>query len=186
MCKPGALRACLALVSVLLAACTAPPVQPVTEKLDPATGTTLIVMSDPVEMVTEQNRGASRDPFAFVAPFEVDRMGDRKLFLWLSTPEDNGPVVRADLLCGAQSLELAPTSLNLPELGISETPYRRTAPWSRIWYFQLSDAALGCLGGAARVSAVTHLENGVQERFTAEAQAVRGLAAFAAHYAAPL
>jgi hypothetical protein len=179
MCKPGALRACFALVSVVLAACTAAPVQPVTEKLDPATGTTLIVMSDPVEMVTEQNRGASRDPFAFVAPFEVDRMGDRKLFLWLSTPEDNGPVVRADLLCGARSLELAPTSLNLPELGISETPYRRTAPWSRIWYFQLSDAAM-------RVSAVTHLENGVEERFTAEAAAVRGLAAFAAHYAAPL
>src|SRR5580700_11021867 len=119
MCKPRAVRACLALVSVLLTACTAAPVQPVTEKLDPATGTTLIVMSDPVEMVTEQNRGASRDPFAFVAPFEVDRMGDRKLFLWVSTPEDNGPVMRVDVLCGGQPLELPPASLNPSELGIS-------------------------------------------------------------------
>ena len=186
MCKPDAFRSLLALISVALTACTAAPVQPVTEKLDPATGTTLIVISDPVQMVTEQNRGASRDPFAFVAPFEVDRMGDRKLFLWLSTPEDNGPVMRVDVLCGGQPLELPAASLNPSELGISETPYRRTAPWSRIWYFTLSDAALGCLGGAARIETVTHLENAAEERFAAEGAQARGLAAFAAHHATPL
>jgi hypothetical protein len=186
MCKPDAFRSLLAVISVALSACTAAPVQPVTEKLDPATGTTLIVMSDPVEMVTEQNRGASRDPFAFVAPFEVDRMGDRKLFLWVSTPEDNGPVMRVDVSCGDQPLELPPASLNLSELGISETPYRRTAPWSRIWYFTLSDAALGCLAGAARIETVTHLENAAEERFAAEGAQVRRLAAFSAHHAAPL
>ena len=186
MCKPDVLRSLLAAVIVALTACTAAPVQPVTEKLDPATGTTLIVMSDPVEMVTEQNRGASRDPFAFVAPFEVDRMGDRKLFLWLSTPEDNGAVTRVEVLCGGQPLELPPASLNLSELGISAAPYRRTAPWSHIWYFNLSDPALGCLGGAARIEAITHLENAAEERFTAENTQLRGLAAFAAHYAAPL
>ena len=151
-----------------------------------ASGTTVIVMSEPVQMVTEQNRGASRDPFAFVAPFEVDRMGDRKIFLWLSTPEDNGSVVSAEVLCGAERLDLGARSLNPPELGISGAPYQRTAPWSRIWYFPLSDAALGCLGGAARVTAVTHLESGAEERFTSEAGKTRGLAAFAAHHVAPL
>jgi hypothetical protein len=186
MCKARALRAAVTLLSAALGACTASPVQPVSERLDPSTGTTLIVMSDPVEMVTEQNRGASRDPFAFVAPFEVDRMGDRKLFLWLSTPEDNGAVVRADVLCGTQALELPQTSLNPAALGISEAPYKRTAPWSRIWYFELSDSALGCLGSAARVSTVTHLEGGAEERFTAEAAQVRRLAAFAAHHTYPL
>src|SRR6516164_2948566 len=97
------------LAAMLLAgatACTTAPVQGVVENLDPVTGTTVVVLSQPVELVTEQNRGPTRDPFAFTAPFEIDRMGDRSLYLWISTPQDNGVVQHVEILCDGQPLTL--------------------------------------------------------------------------------
>jgi hypothetical protein len=168
-----------------LAACTTPPVQPVVENLDPVTGTTVVALSQPVELITEQNRGASRDPFAFTAPFEIDRMGARSLYLWISTPQDNGAAEHLQVLCDGQSLALDQASLNLQQVGLSRTPYAPSAPWSAEHYFALPESALQCLAGAQQVSVVAQLQSGTQDRFSADASRLRGVVAFATRRSSP-
>jgi hypothetical protein len=174
-----------AMVLAGAAACTTAPVQSVTENLDPVTGTTVVALSQPVELVTEQNRGPTRDPFAFTAPFEIDRMGDRSLYLWISTPQDNGVVQHVQILCDGQPLALDSASLDLKQVGLSRTPYAPSAPWSGEHYFPLPEAALQCLAGAQHVSVVADLPSGTQDRFSTDASHLRSLAAFATRRSSP-
>ena len=59
---------------------------PVAERLDPDTATTLTVINKPVELVGEGATGPTGNPFAFIAPFETNRMGAHALYLWMSAP----------------------------------------------------------------------------------------------------
>ncbi len=179
-CRPTPLLAALA----LLAACSSAPTARVNDQLDPNTGTTVIVLANPVQLVTVENRGPSRDPFAFAAPFDVDRMGNRELYLWVSVPQDNGMPSSVRVLCNDQPLELAPVRLDPARLQISRPPYPPVALWTGNWYFRLPDAALECLAGARRMtveSTIPDRSGERTERFAAEASEMRGFAAFAAH-----
>jgi hypothetical protein len=167
---------------LVLVACTTVATQPepVVEKLDPVTGTTVVVLNQPVELVTEQSRGPQRDPFAFTAPFEVDRMGDRHLFLWVATPQEEGAPLSVQVLCNGEPLALSATPFDPQQLSLSKAPYRTEAPWSHAVYFQLSDEALRCLATAHSISAAKQLADGSQERFSADAEHLRPLGRFAA------
>jgi len=170
----------------LLAACAAAPVQTVQENLDPQTGNTAVVLPKPMEMVADASRGPQRDPFAFLAPFEVDRMGDRRSFLWVSVPQDNGPVAAIQVLCQGQPITGTPVHPSLGDLGLTKPPYRPEAPWSGEWYFPLPDDALKCLSQAAAVTLVSRLASGSEERFSAGPEQLRSLAAFPAEHAPAL
>jgi hypothetical protein len=150
------------------------------EKLDPVTGTTVVVLKEPVELVTEQSLGPQRDPFAFTAPFEIDRMGERHLFLWVATPQETGAPLSVQVLCNGEPLALPATSFDAQQLSLSKAPYRTEAPWSHAVYFQLSDEALQCLATARSISAAMQLADGSEERFTADAGRLRPLGRFAA------
>jgi hypothetical protein len=182
--QPACRRFLTALAGPLaLTACTTVATQsptPVVEKLDPVTGTTVVLLSQPVELVTEQSRGPQRDPFAFTAPFEIDRMGDRRLYLWVSTPQEEGAPQSVHVLCNGEPLALSATSFDLRELSLSRAPYQTEAPWSRAMYFQLSDEALQCLATAHNISAAKQLADGSEERFSAAAERLRPLGSFAA------
>src|SRR5258708_7383237 len=79
------------LVAALLGACAALPLsEPVSEKLDPDTATTVTVLRQPIELYSQTSRSKQTDPFAYIAPFETNRMGTRELFLWVSTPQAQG------------------------------------------------------------------------------------------------
>ncbi len=64
--------------------------------LDANTGTTVTVMPKPVELIVDKARGTKTDPFAYVAPFETNRMGSHELYLWVSAPQVAGPLERAE------------------------------------------------------------------------------------------
>ena len=114
--------------------------------LDAQTGTTVIRMPKPVELVTEQPRGAQADPFAYLAPFETNRMGERTLFLWVSAPQDTGGVLKQpQVLCDGQPLTLIPHTDPIEQLGLSRPPYAAPAPWSAQWYFRLPEDSFACL-----------------------------------------
>ncbi|HVO46133.1 MAG TPA: hypothetical protein VMT29_07320 [Steroidobacteraceae bacterium] len=70
-------------VVVLLGACAAAPA-PVSEKLDPDTATTVTTLRRPIELFVQDWHTNDADRFAYLAPFETDRMGERSLFLWVS------------------------------------------------------------------------------------------------------
>jgi hypothetical protein len=190
MCTPSlnrrvaALFPAATLAAALAAGCSTGPAARVVDRLDQSTGTTLIVLSKPSELVTAENRGPSSDPFAFAAPFVVDRMGSREQFLWVSVPQDNGAASNVRVTCAGQPLELASVRLDLARLQISKPPYPPVAPWSGDRYFRLTDAALGCLASAPNVSIESTIDarDGQRtERFDSQEGGLRGFADFAAH-----
>jgi len=158
----------------------------VTDRLDPVTGTTTTVLTNPVELLTFENRGPSRDPYAYAAPFDIDRMGTHGLYLWVSVPQDAGTPASVRVLCDDQPLELTPARSDIQAAQLSRAPYKSVAPWTSDWYFRLPESALKCLSSAQHMTVTadsTGTPGGRDDRFTADAQALRGFAAFAARHA---
>ena len=139
------------LAALALAGCAAAPVNAPQELLDEATGTTLTRLAMPVELTSIEPRGANADPFAYVAPFETNRMGERRLYLWIAVPDEqkrsSGGVLEVDgrrLECGAP----------LPDVraaGLARWPYADPAPWSAVRVYALDAAQLALLANASEL-----------------------------------
>src|SRR5206468_12208748 len=112
----------------LLGACAATPTEPVSEKLDPDTATTVTTLSRPIELLSQTNRNKQTDPFAYIAPFETNRMGARDLFLWVSTPQAQGQLTRPQVLCNGQALDLQPLSQETDAGAVHAGPGGNVAP----------------------------------------------------------
>jgi hypothetical protein len=180
------------LAAVLLGACAAAPSEPVSEKLDPDTATTVTTLSHPIELL-QTNRGKQTDPFAYIAPFETNRMGARDLFLWVSTPQAQGQLTQPQVLCNGQPLSLQPlgpeggaggahagpgdnvaagavpgeaVKVDLSKLSLSRAPYEAPVPWSTQWYFRLPADSLKCLADAEGISLQARAADGAPEEFT--------------------
>jgi hypothetical protein len=171
-------RIALPMVTAVLTACATTPSQPVVERLDPDTATTLTVIKKPVELIGEAPHGPTGNPFAFIAPFETDRMGTRTLYLWMSAPSIEGAKLQPQLLCDGQPLALAALDSDISHIGLSSVPYPSPVPWNMQWYFQLPRPALDCLAGAQKVALETHGTNGEPERFTVASKDLTDLKAF--------
>jgi hypothetical protein len=109
-CRLGA----AALAVGLIGGCATTAGDPVSEKLDPDTATTVTTLSKPIELFSEAPRGHVNDPFAYIAPFETDRQGERALFLWVSAPQTRGVLGQPQVLCNGQPLSLEPLSNDGP------------------------------------------------------------------------
>jgi hypothetical protein len=165
-----------------LTGCASTPAEPLSDRLDSETATTVTVMQAPVELVSETTRGGVvGDPFAYVAPFETDRMGARELYLWISAPQINGPLAVPTVSCDGQRLSLQALSGDLTEFKLSHPPYTVPAPWSGQWYFKLPQESLACLGTAQGITLETETAQGgtEPERFSASGKALAALEAFA-------
>jgi hypothetical protein len=172
---------CLASLAAVLSACASTPSQPVVERLDPDTATTLIALKKPVQLVAETLHVTGGDPFAFLGPFETDRMGDRKQYLWVSAPGAENATIEPRLLCDGQPLSLSPADANLAHLGLSKVPYEKPAPWSVEWYFQLPPETLKCLADARSVTLEAHASTGQSEEFKVDSKGLAGVKAFNTH-----
>jgi hypothetical protein len=164
-----------------LAACTTTPSQPVVERLDPDTATTLTTLRKPVELVAESIHAAGADPFAYFGPFETDRMGNRTQYLWMSAPGVENAKIEPQLQCDGQTLTLSPVDSDISHIGLAHAPYEKPAPWSQQWYFQLPPDTLKCLAEAQKVTLRTHADNGQSDQFTVESRGLTPLKAFGAH-----
>ena len=182
------------LVLGLVGGCAAmPPAEPVAEKLDPDTAVTVTVLSQPIELYSQTSRSKQTDPFAYLAPFETNRMGSKELFLWVSTPQAQGALAQPQVMCNGQVVELTPLAqegigvvqeagkggdfagvgpdgkaikVDLSKLSLSRAPYNAPVPWGTQWYFKLSDDGLKCLAGAEAVSLQAKAADGSAEEFT--------------------
>lgn len=138
-----ALKQALLLVSLALAGCASVPDEPVREVLDPNTGTTITRLGQPVEFIAEATRTRGDDPFAYAAPFEVNRMGARRTYLWLSVP---GPIAAPHFLCEGRAVALTRHRESAEVIGISRPVYSSPAPWAEDGVFEISAELLTCLG----------------------------------------
>jgi hypothetical protein len=163
-----------------LSACSMTPeeVDEAAERLDSNTGTTVTVMPRPVEFVAEQARGPKTDPFAYLGPFETNRMGTHELFLWVSAPQVAGTLGIPQVFCGDERIQLEPIQPDLKAMGLSGPPYKTPAPWSAEWYFRLSGEVLDCFSRANRLHIVTQVDQAEPDRYTADATALGGFSDF--------
>lgn len=164
-----------------LAGCATAPTEGQSERLDPNTGTTVTLMPKPVELVVEKARGPQSDPFAYVAPFETNRMGSHELFLWVSAPQAAGALSVPQVYCGEELVALDPLVGTLKDIGLSSPPYRMPAPWSVQWYFRLSGEVLDCLASAPRIRITTQAADATEpDSYAVEGQAISAVNAFLA------
>jgi hypothetical protein len=171
----------LAVLAATLGACSSTPPQPVVDRLDPDTATTVTVLKRPVELVADSLHSAGGDPFAFIAPFETDRMGNRAQYLWMSAPGVENAKIEPQLTCDGQTLKLSPVEGDIGHLGLAHPPYEKPAPWSLQWYFQLPPETLRCLADAQRVTLETRADTGQSDQFSVDAKGLSTLKAFGSH-----
>jgi hypothetical protein len=175
------LAALLALLELTgLAGCATAPTDEQSEKLDPNTGTTVTVMPKPLELVVDKARGTKTDPFAYVAPFETNRMGSHELYLWVSAPQTAGPLGIPTVYCGETAVALDRYEGSMKGAGLSSSPYKMPAPWSVQWYFKLSGEVLDCFASTARIRVVTQVAGAEPDNYVAEGSAIAALSAFVA------
>ena len=167
-----------AMMVTALTGCASAPADPVHDRLDTQTATTVTVLKAPVELTSDI---AVADPFAYVAPFETDRMGERALYLWISVPQVNGPMSEPKITCDGHPLSLQAIGADLAQFNLSRPPYTLPAPWSGQWYFKLPQESLQCLGTAQGISLETQAAQGPTqtEHFSASGKALAELQAFA-------
>jgi hypothetical protein len=167
-----------AVAALSLSACAVAPLEQESERLDANTGTTVTVMPKPVELIVDRTTGPKTDPFAYVAPFETNRMGSHELFLWVTAPQVAGELGIPKVYCGEQILSLDRYEGTMADVGLSSPPYKAPAPWSAQWYFKLSGEVLDCFATASRIRVVTQAGTAPADTYTAEGPAVSGLSAF--------
>ncbi len=183
-------------VAALLAACASVPTEPVSERLDPDTATTVTILNRPIELLSQTKHDKQTDPFAYIAPFETNRMGARDLFLWVSTPETQSSPVPPQVLCNGQPLNLQPLSqengasatsggqfapgsnlspgatpgvpvkVDLSQLSLSRAPYDAPVPWSTQWYFRLPADSMKCLADANGLALEAKTADGGPDQYT--------------------
>jgi len=141
----GQRLAALAVIAVL-AGCTAAPTQKTTvSHVDPVTAVTVLAMSAPVEFTSE---AGGLD--VSVGPLEIDEMGKRTYFLWVSVlgeGEKLAPTVR--FLDGQQVLLERDAASALAQPPVSAPPYTPLAPWAPQFYYPVTVAELRSLEGRA-------------------------------------
>jgi hypothetical protein len=135
--------AALPLLAVLAACTTAPTQKATVSHVDPVTAVTVLAMSAPVEFTSE-----SGGLDVAVGPFEIDEMGKRTYFLWLSVlgeGEKVAPTVR--LVDGQQVLIERDAGSALAQPPVSASPYSPLAPWAPQFYYPVTVAELRSLAG---------------------------------------
>ncbi len=138
-------------LALLLSGCAAAPENTVAEQLDERTGTTVTRIDRPIELVSTEPRGSNTDPFAYVAPFETNRMGKRELYLWVAVPDERGGAAPPVVLAGTETLRMTPRGGDAKSLTLAAFPYANPAPWSAINAYAIDEATLRTLAGAGSI-----------------------------------
>ena len=165
---------------VALGGCATAPADEQSERLDANTGTTVTLMPRPVELIVQQSKGPKTDPFAYLAPFETNRMGSHEMFLWISAPQAGGPLAVPQVFCGEAPVALEKYEGTMKDMGLSSAPYKLPAPWSAQWYFKLSGEVLDCFAAAAHIRVVTQAADAEPDSYSADQAAISALNAFVA------
>jgi hypothetical protein len=159
----------LVLVLGAHSACVSAPPNEARELLDARTGTTLTSLAAPLELVATVPRGPRADPFAYLAPFETNRMGQRTMYLWIAVPDEMKVGVQPEVLIDGARLPLQQSFAEPAAVGLDRWPYASPAPWSAVLVYALDAANLARLTDAQRLEIA--VPGGVEpQRFVGDVQ----------------
>lgn len=124
--------------------CANPP--PAEQYLDTHTGATIFRVHKPLPLVrSRENQSEAETEYVTIAPFEVNRMGDYRLYLWVAfsslehTSDDaSDSLERIDITLDDQVYNLVMVTTEGRTLGIGEPVYPLPAPWAKIVYFPIT------------------------------------------------
>lgn len=170
----------LAACAAALSACAPLPAEPTAETVDERTGVTVARLARPIELIIAEGRGSLSDPFAYLAPFETNRMGERALYLWTAAPQEPTGASAPTLLADGEPFAVTPVSGAVSELGLSQAPYAAPAPWSIEHYYRIDRPLLERLGRARRVELIVPASDAASQRYVADAAALAPLLEFIA------
>jgi hypothetical protein len=131
----------------------------VRERLDERTGVTVTSMDAALQFYSPQpERGLQATSFAYLGPIEINRMGQRQTYLWLSVllgeeerDRDSPPtqlVLQLRVLADGATLEPQPVSSDRGEIGLGHRVYERPADWVGEAYYAISSEQLAQLAAA--------------------------------------
>ena len=154
MTRQASLRCTLLLVAAALSACaTVPDDSSVVEKLDADTGHTVARLGRPIEVYRETFLKEPSGRFAFVAPFETNQMGTRKLFVWVAVPIELGEADAAPVVTvNGQELGLGTPGRKPDFAELTKSPYKIPTPWSTMFYYNADQDLIAKLGEASTIS----------------------------------
>jgi hypothetical protein len=144
----------------LLAACAAAPDNEVREQLDERTGVTVTRMKDALQFYSPlPELGLQATRFAYLGPLEVNRMGTRTTYLWLSVlpgsdsraPEPAGlekPIRLLLIVDKEERFELQIAASSAGQIDLGSRAYPRPADWAREGYWSASPELLARLATA--------------------------------------
>jgi hypothetical protein len=166
----GLQRVVAAALATALAGCATPATEPVLEALDERDGTTITQLAAPLTFVAEAPRRSGSDPFAFLAPFESNRMGQRRMHLWVAVPVESEADVTTVIWRDGVELLRSPGLVRDARTDAApvRAPYRTTAAWQRQFVMDLDADALAALAQAATLTIEMRFADGHGERFASE------------------
>jgi hypothetical protein len=170
-----------------LAACAASPDREVREHLDERTGVTVTRMDKALEFYSPRpDQGLQATAFAYLGPLEVNRMGTRTTYLWLSvlpsTALDSGS--RVNLLIETVSVPVEIAAMAGREIDLGSRAYPRPASWAHEAYLAAPPELLSQLAAAS--SLALEIESaGEARRYDPWKADLEGMKAFIARIAPP-
>lgn len=178
-----------ALGGLLAAGCVIPQYEEARETLDEKTGTTVIAMGAALEFYSPQPElGLKAASFAYLGALEVNRMGARRLLLWLSVLPGAVPGTqpkplenerpRLGILADGREIVPANVDTSVRDLGLSRAPFERPADWAHDHYFDVTIDELRTFQSAGSLALTITASDGRVQRFDLWSSDRAGLARF--------
>ena len=165
----------LLLLSSILAGCASQPT--VKSWMDPVSSATITAQNEPLVLARDdENRPIEERDYAQLAAIEVNRMGDRRLYLvavlW-STINRTGAerdkfenaFSRIEVQMGERSVVLARHAGEIAELGVGQSQLPLPIPGSKQIYFPIERADLRALASSSHVKLVTQGQPEAAQRY---------------------
>lgn len=160
----GAMKNTSLLLLLTLLGCSSTPT--VKSWLDPVTSATITAQSEPLIVARdEQTRSINERDFAQLAAVEVNRMGERRLYLvaalWSSAQQTRTErdrfeksFERVELRMGDRSTTLARHQGDVSKLGVGQSPLPLPVSGSQQLFFPIERTDLAALASSTRVQLV--------------------------------
>jgi hypothetical protein len=156
-------RIACALMVALLTACAATPDNEVREHLDERTGVTVTRMKQALQFYSPiPELGLQATRFAYLGPLEVNRMGARTTYLWLSVLPGSsseaqqaagaGSPAKLALVVDGERFEPEIAATSADQIDLGKRAYPRPAEWAHEGYWTTSPELLARLGTVSNLT----------------------------------
>lgn len=183
-------RLIAATFTLLAAACATTSEPGLREQLDERTGVTVTSLRAPLEFFAAQpQRGLQAASFAYLGPIEINRMGSRETFLWLSvlhgadargrSSEELPSDLPLRITAGGTTFAPVYVSAEARRVGLGHRVYERPARWAEEAFYAITPREIAQIAAASALILEIGAESEAAQRYELWNTDLDGLRAFA-------